>query len=86
MALSDIVGVTFAFFSARISRQKPTRMPYSYQVQFGMSGIALLPCGAIESCRAIGRSISHSSILTTDHTMMRPLPGSFSLGRVNGDE
>src|SRR5438874_11365441 len=81
-----MVGVTLAFFSARISRQKPTRMPYSYQVQFGMSGMTLWPCGAIESCRAIGRVISHSSMLTTDQMMMRPLPGSFSGGRVNGDE
>ena len=81
-----MVGVTLAFFSARISRQKPTRMPYSYQVQFGMSGMTLWPCGAIESCRAIGRVISHSSMLTTDQTIMRPLPGSFSFGRVNGDE
>ena len=69
-----------------MSRQKPTRMPYSYQVQFGMSGMGVWPIGGCESCRAIGRVISHSSILTTDQTMMRPLPGSFSGGRVNGDE
>src|SRR5215470_18961373 len=85
-ALSDMVGVTLAFLSARISRQKPTRMPYSYQVQFGISGIALWPCGAIESCRAIGRVISHSSMLTTVQTIIRPLPGNLSAGRVNGDE
>ena len=36
--------------------------------------------------RAIGRVISHSSMLTTDQTIMRPLPGSFSFGRVNGEE
>jgi hypothetical protein len=30
--------------------------------------------------------ISHSSILTTDQTAMRALPGSRSGGRVNGDE
>jgi hypothetical protein len=40
----------------------------------------------MESCRAIGRVISHSSMLTTDQMMMRPLPGSFSAGRVNGEE
>ena len=81
-----MVGVTFACSSARISRQKPTRMPYSYQVQFGMSGIGVWPIGGCESCRAIGRVISHSSMLTTVQTIMRPLPGSRSGARVKGDE
>jgi len=35
---------------------------------------------------AIGRVISHSSILTTDQTIMRAPPGSRSGGRVKGDE
>ena len=78
--------MTCALPSARISRQNPTRMPYSYQVQFGMSGIGVWPIGGCDNCRAIGRVISHSSILTTDQTMMRPLPGSCSGGRVKGDE
>ena len=69
-----------------MSRQKPTRMPYSYQVQFGRSGIGVCPIGGCDNCRAIGRVISHSSMLTTVHTIMRPLPGSLSGGRVNGDE
>jgi hypothetical protein len=30
--------------------------------------------------------ISHSSILTTDQTIIRARPGSLSGGRVNGDE
>jgi hypothetical protein len=30
--------------------------------------------------------ISHSSTLTTVHTIMRPSPGSLRGGRVNGDE
>ena len=81
-----MVGVTCAFSSARMSRQNPTRMPYSYQVQFGMSGIGVWPIGGCESCRAIGRVISHSSMLTTVQTIMRPLPGSRSGGRVKGDE
>ena len=80
-----MVGVTPALASARISRQKPTRMPYSYQVQLGMSGIGVCPIGGCESWRAIGRVISHSSMFTTDHTIMRPL-GSRSGGRVNGVE
>ena len=81
-----MVGVTPAVCSARMSRQKPTRMPYSYQVQFGISGIGVCPMGGCDNCRAIGRVISHSSILTTDQTIMRALPGSLSGGRVNGEE
>ncbi len=61
-------------------------MPYSYQVQFGMSGMGVWPIGGWDSCRAIGRVISHSSMLTTDHTIMRPLPGSLRGGRVKGEE
>ncbi len=41
--------------------------------------------GGCESARAIGRVISHSSMLTTDHTIMRPF-GSRRTGRVNGEE
>jgi hypothetical protein len=51
-----------------------------------MSGMMLWPMGAIESWRGIGRVISHSSILITDQTMIRPLPGSFSGARWNGEE
>ena len=35
--------------SARMSRQKPTRIPYSYQVQFGMSGMGVCPMGGCDS-------------------------------------
>jgi hypothetical protein len=86
LALIDMVGVTRAFSSARLSRQNPTRIPYSYQVQFGISGIGVWPIGGCESCRAIGRVISHSSTFTTVQTIMRPLPGSRREGRQNGDE
>ncbi len=61
-------------------------MPYSYQVQFGMSGIGVWPIGGCESCRAIGRVISHSSMLTTDQTIRRAFPGNRRAGRVKGDE
>jgi hypothetical protein len=81
-----MVGVTPACASARNSRQKPTRMPYSYQVQFGISGMGVCPMGGCDSWRTIGRVISHSSILTTDQTIMRALPGSRSGGRAKGDE
>ncbi len=86
LALIDMVGVTPAASSARSKRQKPTRMPYSYQVQFGISGIGVWPIGGCDNCRAIGRVISHSSILTTDQTIIRARPGNLSGGRVNGDE
>ena len=75
-----MVGVTPASLSARISRQKPTRMPYSYQVQLGKSGTANWPIGGCDSARAIGRVISHSSMLTTDHTIMRPLATAAACG------
>src|SRR5246127_2792598 len=84
-ALIDMVGVTPASFKARIRRQNPTRMPYSYQVQLGKSGTANWPIGGCDSARAIGRVISHSSMLTTLHTIMRPL-GRRSGGRAKGDE
>jgi hypothetical protein len=42
--------------------------------------------GGCDSCRAIGRVISHSSMLTTDQTIMRAFPGNRSGGRVKGDE
>ena len=54
-------------------RQKPTRMPYSCQDQFGWSGSTGWPCGGVMTMRAIGRAMSHSSRASTGHTMS---PGS----------
>ena len=55
-------------------RQKPTRLPYSCQAQFGMSGIGAPPAGGVSTVRGIGRSMSHSSTLTMVHTTMRAPP------------
>src|SRR5215831_19318959 len=85
-AFIDRVGVTPAAAYARNSRQNPTRMPYSYQVQFGMSGTGWCPPGGCVSCRAIGRVTSHSSTFTTDHTTMRALGSRNGGGRVKGEE
>ena len=35
-------------------RQKPTRLPYSCQAQFGMSGIGEPPAGGVSTVRGIG--------------------------------
>src|SRR3954469_15058011 len=40
-----------------------------------------LPIGAGSTCRAIGRTISHSSRFTMVHTTRRAPPGSFRGGR-----
>ena len=34
-------------------RQKPTRLPYSCQAQFGMSGIGAPPAGGVSTVRGI---------------------------------
>src|ERR1700741_2178396 len=53
----------------RLMRQKPTRMPYSCQVQFGMSGCIACPCGGEITMRAMGRAGSHSSSASTGQTI-----------------
>src|ERR1044072_4583242 len=57
-------------------RQKPTRLPYSCQAQFGMSGDGAPPAGGVSTVRGIGERMSHSSTLTMHHTTMRAPPGS----------
>ena len=64
-----------------IKRQKPTRLPYSCQAQFGMSGIGAPPAGGVSTVRGIGWSMSHSSTLTMVQTIMRAPPGSLSAAR-----
>src|SRR5215211_8473878 len=59
-------------------RQKPTRLPYSCQAQFGMSGDGAPPAGGVSTVRGIGERMSHSSTLTMHHTAMRAPPGSLS--------
>src|SRR6476620_10479836 len=62
-------------------RQKPTRLPYSCQHQFGMSGVGAPPAGGVSTVRGMVSFGSHSSTLTITHTAMRAPPGSFSGGR-----
>ena len=62
-------------------RQYPTRLPYSCQAQFGMSGIGVPPAGGVSTVRGIGWVGSHSSTLTTTHTAMRAPFGNLSGGR-----
>ena len=64
-----------------LKRQKPTRMPYSCQAQFGTSGSKTTPVGAGKTWRAIGRAISQTSRLTTVQTMILASPGSFKTAR-----
>ncbi len=62
-------------------RQKPTRLPYSCQAQFGMSGMGDPPAGGVSTVRGMVWSMSHSSTLTITQTAMRAPPGSLSGGR-----
>ncbi len=65
-----------------MKRQKPTRLPYSCQAQFGTSGIGEPPAGGVSTVRGIGlRSASHSSTLTITHTAMRAPFGNLSGAR-----
>src|ERR671936_116579 len=76
-ALIDVVARSLRLASASNKRQKPTRMPYSCQAQFGTSGTVATPCGAVRYCLATGFSISHSSMFTMVHTASRAPSGSF---------
>src|SRR5579872_5987096 len=62
-------------------RQKPTRLPYSCQAQFGISGEGEPPAGGVSTVRGMVSFASHSSTLTITHTAMRAPFGSFSGGR-----
>ena len=62
-------------------RQKPTRLPYSCQHQFGMSGVGAPPAGGVSTVRGMVSFGSHSSTLTITQIAMRAPPGSFSAGR-----
>ena len=57
-------------------RQKPTRLPYSCQAQFGMSGIGAPPAGGVSTVRGIVSLMSHSSTLTMTQTASRAPSGS----------
>jgi hypothetical protein len=62
-------------------RQKPTRLPYSCQAQFGMSGIGEPPAGGVRTVRGMVSLISHSSTLTMTQTARRLPAGSVRAGR-----
>ena len=68
--------------STSSTRQNPTRLPYSCQAQFGMSGIGMPPAGGVSTVRGIGCVGSHSSTLTINQTASRAPSGSMSLGRL----
>src|ERR1700720_2627178 len=59
-------------------RQKPTRIPYSCQHQFGTSGSSGCPIGGDRMVRGIGSCGSQFSMLTMVHTAMRASLGSTS--------
>src|ERR1041384_5100893 len=59
-------------------RQKPTRLPYSCQAQFGMSGIGEPPAGGVSTVRGMVWVGSQSSTLVMTHTAMRAFFGSTS--------
>src|SRR3989454_11554489 len=57
-------------------------MPYSCHAQLGTSGTVVTPWGAVRYWRAIGFSMSHSSMLTMVHTAIRAPLGSLQARRV----
>src|SRR3954469_2090513 len=75
------VALISNFFSTSRKRQKPTRMPYSCQAQFGRSGWSGCPKGGGSTVRGIGRAMDHSSTFTMVQTATRAPPGSLSGGR-----
>ena len=80
-ALIAIVALIRYLSSASLSRQKPTRMPYSYQAQLGTSGITLAPPGAGRTVRGMGPRMSQSSTFTMVHTTILASLGSLSGSR-----
>src|ERR1700760_2043769 len=67
--------------SASIRRQNPTRLPYSCQVQLGISGVGTPPAGGVFTVRGIGELMSHSSIETSTQTATLLPAGRASFGR-----
>ena len=81
MAFSASVTGMLRSVSALNCRQKPARMPYSCQDQFGTSGNSGCPIGGLSTVRGIAFSIRHSSTLRITHTASFLPPGSLSFGR-----
>ena len=76
--LSAKVAFRFRLPSASTKRQKPTRMPYSCQAQFGTSGSSGCPIGGGSTARGIAPVGLQFSTLTMVHTATRALSGSLS--------
>ena len=81
MALIASVTGMLRSVSALNWRQKPARMPYSCQDQFGTSGNSGCPIGGLSTVRGIAFSIRHSSTLRMTQTASFLPPGSRSFGR-----
>src|SRR6266853_1406844 len=72
------VGTRLNWRKQSYKRQKPTRIPYSCQAQFGKSGIKAFPMGGGNTARGMGPRMSQCSTLTTGHTTILAVPGNFS--------
>ena len=66
---------------AALTRQNPTRMPYSCQLQLGMSGTNRVSPGGVSTARGIGLAVSQFSMLNTGQTTIRTPSGSVSGSR-----
>src|SRR3954466_4666196 len=75
------VGFISRLLNTSRNRQKPTRIPYSCQAQFGRSGSSGWPYGGGSTVRGRGRSSDHSSTLTIVQTATRAPCGSLNCGR-----
>src|SRR6202035_3125448 len=64
-----------------MKRQKPIRLPYSCQAQFGTSGIGEPPAGGVSTVRGMVCVGSQSSTLTITQTAMRAPFGNLSGAR-----
>ena len=82
--LTDSVGRMPRRANSAWKRQKPTRIPYSCQAQFGTSGSSAAPVGGDSTWRGMGFSMSQVSTLTTGQTIRRAPPGPVWRGRSEG--
>src|ERR1700722_4209638 len=80
-ALIEREGRIFNRSYSAWKRQKPTRMPYSCQLQFATSGKVVTPVGGARTCLGMGREISHTSTFTIVQTIIRSPFGRLSFGR-----
>src|ERR1700722_18639787 len=80
-ALIEREGRIFNRSYSAWKRQKPTRIPYSCQLQFGTSGRVVTPVGGTSTCRGMGRAMSHTSTFTIVQITTRSPFGKCSFGR-----